>query len=95
MHEVAHFILKHVPARVDVSPTGMLLLSDYSEEAEAEADWLAAAILLPREALVRRRRAGESAAQIAAAFGVSEQLSEWRLRMTGVNTQLRRAAAWR
>jgi Zn-dependent peptidase ImmA (M78 family) len=91
MHELAHFILKHVPVRVDVSSSGMLLLSDYSDEAEAEADWLAAAILIPREALVRRRRAGETAREIAAMFGVSEQLCEWRLRMTGVNTQLRRA----
>ncbi|MGH6978523.1 MAG: ImmA/IrrE family metallo-endopeptidase, partial [Brevundimonas sp.] len=43
MHEVAHFVLNHVPVRVDVSPTGLLLLSDYSDEQEAEADWLGAA----------------------------------------------------
>jgi Zn-dependent peptidase ImmA (M78 family) len=91
MHELAHVLLKHVPARVDVSAGGMLLLSDYSEDAEAEADWLAAAMLLPRDALVQARRRGDSVADIAAAFGTSEQLCEWRLRMTGVEIQLKRA----
>lgn len=92
MHELAHVILKHVPARVDVSTTGMLLLSDYSEDAEAEADWLAAAILLPREVLIRGRRRGEAITDIAATFGTSDQLCEWRLRMTGVGLQLKRAS---
>jgi Zn-dependent peptidase ImmA (M78 family) len=95
MHEIAHLVLKHVPARVDVSMTGMLLLSEYSEDAEAEADWLAAAILLPREALVACRRRGETIEHISAVFGTSEQLCEWRLRMTGVDVQLRRAAVGR
>jgi Zn-dependent peptidase ImmA (M78 family) len=57
MHELAHLILKHVPARVDVSKTGLLLLSEYSDQQESEADWLAAAILLPRDALVLHRGA--------------------------------------
>lgn len=93
MHELAHFILKHVPARVDVSETGMLLLSEYADEAEAEADWLAGALLIPRDALISHRRNGDSAEKIAKHFGTSEQLCEWRLRMTGVDTQLRRAKA--
>jgi Zn-dependent peptidase ImmA (M78 family) len=92
MHELAHVILKHVPARVDVSSTGMLLLSDYSEDAEAEADWLAAAMLLPRDVLIARRRRGDSISAIAEAFGVSDPLCEWRVRMTGVDVQLKRAA---
>jgi Zn-dependent peptidase ImmA (M78 family) len=92
MHELAHVILKHVPARVDVSSTGMLLLSDYSEDAEAEADWLAAAMLLPRDVLIARRRRGDSTSEIADAFGTSDQLCEWRVRMTGVDLQLKRSA---
>ena len=91
MHELAHLMLKHVPARVEVSSTGLLLLSDYSDDAEAEADWLAAAMLLPRDVLVAHRRRGESIAEIAALFVTSEQLCEWRVRMTGVDVQLRRA----
>ncbi len=91
MHELAHVILKHVPARVDVSSTGMLLLSDYSDDAEAEADWLAAAMLLPRDVLIARCRRGDTISVIADAFGTSEQLCEWRVRMTGVDVQLKRA----
>lgn len=94
-HELSHFVLRHQPARVDVSPTGMLLLSEYSDTDEAEADWLAAAMLLPRDALMHYRRRGHSVAAIAQTFGTSEQLCEWRLRMTGVDTQLRRLGALR
>jgi hypothetical protein len=55
MHELAHIELRHAPARVEVSENGLLLLSDYSDEQEQEADWLAAALLLPRDALVQSR----------------------------------------
>lgn len=91
-HELSHLILKHVPARVDVSTTGLLLLSDYSEDQEDEADWLSAALLLPREVLIQERSRGLSTVAIALAYGISDQLCEWRLRMTGVDVQLRRRA---
>lgn len=91
VHELSHVELKHVPARVEVSSTGVLLLSDFSDEQEQEADWQAGAHLLPRDALVQMRSQNLTAAQIAAHYGVSTQLSEWRLRMTGVDVQMRRA----
>jgi len=91
MHELAHIELSHTPARVEVSETGLLLLSDYSDEQEQEADWLAASLLLPRDVLVQLRSAGRSAADIASCYGVSEALCAWRLRMTGVDIQIRRA----
>lgn len=91
MHELSHIQLKHTPTRVEVSQTGVLLLSDFSDEDEGEADWLAAAMLLPRDALIRFRGQGDTVSQLAARFGVSDQLCEWRLRMTGVDVQLRRA----
>jgi IrrE N-terminal-like domain len=91
MHELAHIELEHAPARVEVSETGLLLLSDYSDEQEQEADWLAAALLLPREGLVQLRSARHSTSEIANRYGVSEALCEWRLRMTGVDVQMRRA----
>lgn len=52
----------------------MLLLSDYSDEQEQEADWFGAALLLPREGLVRLRAAQKSPTEIAAHYGVSEAL---------------------
>ena len=93
MHELAHIELEHVPARVDVSETGLLLLSDYSDEQEQEADWYAGAFLLPREGLVRLRGRAKTTSEIAEHFGVSKALCEWRLRMTGVDVQMRRALA--
>ena len=91
MHELAHVELSHAPVRVEVSETGLLLLSDYSDEQEQEADWLAAALLLPRDGLIQMRSARQSSAEIANRYGVSEALCEWRLRMTGVDVQLGRA----
>lgn len=91
MHELAHVELRHTPVRVDVSKNGVLLLSDYSEDQEQEADWYGAALLLPRVALVHHRSRGETAADIADRYGVSKSLCEWRLRTTGVEIQVRRA----
>lgn len=92
MHEVAHLELKHVPSRVEISKkTGMLLLSDYSDDQELEADWHGAALLLPRDAIAHHRARRKTIMEIAEIYGVSEPLCEWRLRMTGVDIQLRRA----
>lgn len=89
MHELAHVDLCHPPSRVEVSVTGLLLLSDYSEEQEQEADWLAASMLVPRDGLIRWRSKGIETAQIAENYGVSLALLEWRLRTTGIDAQLR------
>jgi Zn-dependent peptidase ImmA (M78 family) len=90
MHELAHIHLKHVPKRVDISASGLMLLSDYPADQEDEADWLAAAVLLPRDALHHYKSLGWTTPQICEAFNVSTQLCDWRLRMTGVNAQLHR-----
>jgi Zn-dependent peptidase ImmA (M78 family) len=91
MHELAHIELLHSPARVEVSQTGLLLLSDYSDEQEQEADWFGATLLVPRDGLVRLRVARKTPVEIAAHFGVSEQLCQWRIHTTGVDAQLRLA----
>jgi Zn-dependent peptidase ImmA (M78 family) len=92
MHELAHMELGHTPARVEVSKSGVILLSDYSDEQEQEADWHAAALLLPREGVLQLRARRASTAEIATQYGVSEALCEWRIRMTGVDVQMRRRA---
>jgi Zn-dependent peptidase ImmA (M78 family) len=88
MHELAHFILDHTPSTAQLSPAGLVLLSDYSDDQEEEADWLGAAMLLPQVALLHHRGAGKSVADIAREFGVSEDLCHWRCRMTGVEKRL-------
>nr|WP_269141276.1 ImmA/IrrE family metallo-endopeptidase [Sphingomonas sp. IC-56] len=88
MHELAHIILEHVPADVDVSPSGLVLLSDFSRDQEDEADWLGGALLLPEAALTKSRYSGISIIDIAKKYGVSEQLCSWRCKMTGVEKRL-------
>jgi hypothetical protein len=92
MHELAHIKLKHAPARVEVSQSGLMLLSDYSDEQEQEADWFAGSFLLPRDGIFRLRSRGKSVEEVAAQYGVSKALCEYRLRMTGVDVQMRRTA---
>ena len=89
MHEWAHIELRHKPNRVDRSEHGLLLLSDYAAEIEEEADWLAGAMLLPRDGLLHFRANGLDAEAIAQHYGVSKPLANWRLRMTGVEKQIR------
>jgi Zn-dependent peptidase ImmA (M78 family) len=92
MHELSHILLRHIPARVEVAQSKLLLLSDYSDEQEQEADWQGASLLLPRDALVHLRMRNKTTGEIAEHFGVSTALCEWRLRMTGVDVQMRRSA---
>jgi Zn-dependent peptidase ImmA (M78 family) len=92
MHELSHIILKHVPNRVDISDGGMLLLSDFSKEQEDEANCLSGCLLLPRQLLLRLRGNGKSVSEIAQEHGVSNQLCQWRVRMTGVDYQLGHSA---
>jgi hypothetical protein len=88
MHEMSHILLRHVPSHVEVSETGLLLLSDYPQDVEDEANWLAGAMLLPRAALLLHRGRGASVLEIATGFGVSDELCTWRIRMTAIDRQL-------
>ena len=94
-HELAHLILQHEPGRIDVSTEGHLFLSSFETEQEQEADWLAGTLLVPREGLRVRFRSTEDPEALARHFGVSVQLLQWRLRMTGVALQARRARRMR
>lgn len=78
MHELAHIILGHEPARVDVSKDGFLILSTYNKEQEEEAKWLSGCLLLPREALLLIRRLGLSPETAAAKYGVSVPMLTFR-----------------
>ncbi len=64
-----------------------IALRGFSKDAEEEANWLAGALLLPREALVYLRSKGISNDEICRAYGVSQQLLRMRLDVTGVNFQ--------
>ena len=91
-HELAHLILNHDPGRIDLSPDGHLLLSSFEKEQEEEADWLAATLLVPREGLLIKYRSARDSQTLADHFGVSLAMLNWRLRMTGIAKQARRAS---
>ena len=93
-HELAHLILDHEPGRIDLSPAGHLLLSSFEREQEDEADWLSGTLLVPRAGLVIAYRSAQDPRILANGFGVSVDMLNWRLRMTGVATQARRARNW-
>lgn len=90
-HELAHVILNHEPGKMVLSQDGSMIMRSYDQKQEEEANWLGWCLLLPREALERAARRRLATAQIAEMYGVSEQLATYRLRMTGVDVQFRRA----
>lgn len=88
VHELAHIILGHASARVDISEDGHLWLSTYGRDQEDEADWLAASLLVPRDGLLSCYSRCRNAEAIAEQFNVSLELARWRLNVTGVMRQI-------
>jgi Zn-dependent peptidase ImmA (M78 family) len=89
MHEVAHVIIGHTPARVDITEDGALILNTYDRQQEEEANWLAGSLLLPRDALMWIRKQRLDLQVAAREYGVSQQMMQYRLNVTGVDYQLR------
>lgn len=85
-HELAHDILGH-PASEGIADGGC---RRFDANQEAEADWLAGAVLVPRDGALALARDGMSLEEIAEHFGVSEQMCRFRLQMTGVIRQVER-----
>ena len=90
VHELAHILLEHDPATVVFSEDGRMATRTFDQKQEDEANWLGWTLLLPRNALVVARQGRMAKAQIARAYGVSEQLVGYRLRVTGVDIQMGR-----
>jgi hypothetical protein len=93
MHEIAHIILRHRPAKMFFS-TGGIPLRSHDKDQEDEAAWLAGCLLLPRAILlvIGKKRMSEDDA--CAEFGVSRDLLKYRLNVSGVKEQLRRTRAY-
>lgn len=90
MHELAHLLLDHEPSTLFFAGQEDLALRGFNKDAEEEANWLAGALLLPRDALVRLR-AKRCPLEVACdEFGVSRQMLEFRMRVTGVERQFAR-----
>ena len=90
MHEFAHLILEHKPARVDVTADKLMILDTYDKVQEEEADWLSGVLLVPRDGLLEMLSHNRRNENAASHFNVSTQMIEWRRRMTGIDRQLSR-----
>lgn len=95
MHELAHLILKHTPNMSFMDPGKGLLIRSYDKNQEDEANWLSAALLLPRQALIVHRSRRTPADDMCELFGVSRELLTFRTNTTGVERQLARRNAMR
>lgn len=89
MHELSHVILNHEPTQVILSMDGQIAMRTFDTKQEDEANWLGWTLLLPRTALMHCTSLQLSPAQIAAEYEVSEQLVNFRSRITGIHRQSR------
>ena len=74
------------------SQDGQLATRTFDQKQEDEANWLAWALLLPRDALFTAKKSRMVPAEIATVYGVTEMLVNFRLKMTGVNAQFQRGS---
>jgi Zn-dependent peptidase ImmA (M78 family) len=84
MHELAHILIGHNPARVDVSEDGYLMLNTFDKSQEDEANWLCGCLLLPRDALLHIQRRGIDLNLAKREYGVSLDMMKYRLQVTGI-----------
>lgn len=89
MHELAHIIKEHDSAKVFVSESGYALRT-FDEKQEAEADWFAGTLLLPRTVLEHCAYSHKPIFTVLQDYTVSKTLYNYRVRTTGVNKQYRR-----
>ena len=85
-HELSHIILDHPP----LPSIGAGGCRYWDQKQEEEADWLAGALLVPREGALQWLLRGGTLLVGALHFGVSRALFNWRANHTGVIRQLRR-----
>ena len=90
MHELSHLLLGHDPTTLYIIGEEGLALREFDQPKEQEADWLAGALLLPRGALFAIANGGADYDTVWHTYGVSRQMLEFRLRMTGVQRQMDR-----
>ena len=91
MHELAHLLLGHEPSTMFFAGQENLALRGFNGDAEEEANWLAGSLLLPRDALVNLRARNCPPELACDDFGVSRQMLEFRMRVTGVERQFARS----
>lgn len=84
-HELAHILLEHEPLAVADGQR------QWQPAVEAEADWLAGCLLVPKGAAIGCAMAGMSDRAVSARYGTSVALARWRMNVTAARLIARRA----
>lgn len=87
-HEMAHALLQHTPGAA-LDEHGCRI---WTAEHEAEADWLAGALLVSDEAALSIVRRELDVASAAREYAVSEAMMKFRLNVTGARRRVRSVA---
>lgn len=88
-HELSHLLLRHqmrVPERIG----GYVFFTGNADQ-EDEAGWMAGALLLPRQAVLRAAHIGMDARAIADHYRTTEEMARFRINATGAALQARRS----
>lgn len=88
MHELAHIICNHETSTSKKLDGIDILLREYNEEQEKEAEWLGGCLQLPREAILWHLKRNHKIQDIAKFFNASEQMVRYRINTTGVKRQI-------
>ena len=85
-HELSHGLLLHTPATA-VDGRGCRV---WDREAEAEANWLSGALLVPEEAALHIVRHGWSTQEAAERYGVTPKMIQYRVNVTAARKRVQR-----
>ena len=88
-HELSHGLLGHPPTPA-LDDVGCRI---WNQDVEDEATWLGAALLVPESAALAIARRGWTRAEAARRFGVSPQMIQYRLNVTGAEQRIRKTRA--
>ena len=90
-HELSHGLLLHPPTPI-FDERGCRY---WSKDIEDEANWLASTLLVPDAAAISVVRRGISIEDAAALYGVSKQMMNFRINVSGARKRVRRLSSWR
>jgi len=93
LHELAHLIVGHEPARIDITEDGLLVLNTYDQKQEDEAKWLSGCLLLPRPALLFILKQRFDLRVAAKRYGVSVAMLTYRMNVLGLKYRMRPKSA--
>ena len=85
-HELSHGLLLHTPTAA-IDGRGCRV---WDKEAEAEANWLSGALLVPEEAALQIVRRGWSLQEAAARYGVTPKMIRYRVNVTAARKRVQR-----